>query len=142
MAEEHDVRLLVVDDDELSRRGIRRALKQAGMDNPIYEARDGLEALDWLRGTNGKIAIGQPCTVILDLRMPRMSGLEFLEVACSDLALASADIIVMTTSDSEFDRRRAHSHDIAGYVVKSGTAASYLKLVEFLRSRPSSDQKH
>ena len=105
---------LIVDDDEVSIMAIRRALERHQLDNPVVEARDGLEALDLLRGGT----IGKPFVILLDINMPRMTGLEFLAAIRDDEDFSDSVIFVLTTSDAPQDICAAYSHQVAGYILK------------------------
>ena len=72
------INILVVEDDDIDAEGLERALKSAKLLNPLYRARDGIEALEMLRGTGGAERVEPPLVVLLDLNMPRMDGIEFL----------------------------------------------------------------
>lgn len=117
MADEHyrTVSVLLVEDDDIDAMGIQRAFKKLKVANPIFRARDGIEALEMLRdGT-----VEQPCLILLDLNMPRMSGLEMLKEVRSDPQLTSSVVFVLTTSKDDEDKSAAYKEHIAGYIVKS-----------------------
>ncbi len=67
------------------------------------EARDGVEALEILRGENGRTKLCPPYVILLDLNMPRMNGLEFLAEIRRDPALRRAVVFVLSTSDDDED---------------------------------------
>lgn len=113
-----EVQFLIVDDDAISVMSIERAIKKLRLVNPIRNAHDGSEALDILRGTNGQSKIEAPFVIILDLDMPGMNGIEFLEEVRNDPELKSAVIFVLTASDAPEDVTKAYEKNIAGYVVK------------------------
>lgn len=126
------VSLLLVEDDELDVMAIRRALKRLRLANPLHVAGDGLEALDYLKGRNGRQRITGPLIVILDLNMPRMGGLEFLDVVRGDRELRRSVVFVLTTSKADEDILRAYDHNVAGYVVKSDPATTLRQTLEML----------
>lgn len=142
------VTLLVVDDDLIQRKAIKRAFRQREIANPIRTAEDGVEALAILRGTQGQAPIAQPYLILLDLNMPRMNGIEFLRELRQDPAHRDAIVFVLTTSREEEDRINAYSLNVAGYIVRSDFGAglqrvidlleNYWKVVEFPSSKPSS----
>ncbi len=112
------VTILVVDDDRVDTMAIRRSLRELEIGNPVVAARDGIEALEHLRGENGREKLRAPFLVLLDLNMPRMGGLEFLDELRADSLLHSTLVFVMTTSSSAEDRTRAYAKNVAGYVLK------------------------
>jgi len=68
------VTILLVDDDKVDTMAVRRSFRDLKIANPIIEARDGIEALERLRGENGQQQVAPPCLVLLDLNMPRMGA--------------------------------------------------------------------
>ena len=66
--------VLLVEDDDVDTMTVERAFSKANILNPLFTAKNGIEALDLLRGTNGKTAIKRPVVVLLDLNMPKMDG--------------------------------------------------------------------
>jgi CheY-like chemotaxis protein len=127
------VELLVVDDDEIDVMAITRGLREHQVANPITRAEDGIEALEILRGTHGEKRVGWPIIVLLDLNMPRMGGLEFLEEIRSDPALRHLVVFVLTTSDDEDDIAAAYSQNVAGYVTKNNAGEEFVDLIRLLR---------
>jgi CheY-like chemotaxis protein len=127
-----DVNIFLVEDDEVDAMSVKRALKELKIANPLYRAVDGIEALDMLRGTNGMTKLPRPYIILLDLNMPRMSGLEFLDELREDPDLKRSIVFVMTTSATEEDRVRAYDKCIAGYVLKHSAAHSFLDAVTML----------
>lgn len=124
--------ILLVEDDELDVKAVKRAFRDLKIANPLFEARDGIEALDLLRGTNGQTAIPNPRIILLDLNMPRMGGLEFLDEIRKDPKLHSSVVFVMTTSAAEEDRVKAYDRNVAGYVLKHSPGRSFLDAVAML----------
>jgi CheY-like chemotaxis protein len=126
------VNLLLVDDDEVDVQGLKRAFTKSRIANPITVARDGLEALEVLRGENGHAKMPKPHLILLDLNMPRMNGLEFLEAIRADEELKTAVVFMITTSKAEEDKARAYGHNVAGYIVKKDPANTFLQAVSML----------
>ncbi len=120
--------ILLVDDDEVDVMNVRRAFERNRMTNPLHVASNGLEALDLLR--NG--SVGPRRIVLLDLNMPRMNGIEFLEAVRADPALHSTSIVVLTTSNEERDKVAAYEQNVAGYLLKPVTFAKFVDLVATL----------
>ena len=105
---------LVIDDDDLDRRAVRRALGRISPSIVVLEAEDGVEGLRVLRSAETKDVV-----VVLDLRMPLMGGLEFLDELRADPAIARTSVIVFSTSDLESDQRAAYERGAIAYVEKS-----------------------
>lgn len=116
--------LLIVDDDSIAVLALRRAARKLSMPAEISVARDGIEALEILRGALGAPDAGRKMMVLLDINMPRMDGHEFLCALRADPDLAQTVVFVLSTSDTEEDIDRAYARNVAGYVVKSEPSAS------------------
>ncbi|MBQ0731181.1 MAG: response regulator, partial [Oleispira antarctica] len=93
---------------------VKRAFNRMKIANPIVRAKDGLDALEILK--NG--GVKQPYLILLDLNMPRMGGLELLDIIRNDPQLESNVIFVLTTSKDDEDKLAAYKHHVAGYIVK------------------------
>ena len=117
--------ILLVENDQVDVMTIKRAFKDIGTDNDIIHFVNGENALAYLQGDNKN----QPCIIILDLNMPRMNGIEFLEIVKSDRLLKRIPVVVLTTSKSEKDIADSFEHSIAGYMVKP---ADYEEFVTML----------
>ncbi|MFK7958122.1 MAG: response regulator [Lysobacterales bacterium] len=113
------IHFLLVEDDDIDVRVMERGFRQQGVNHPIVRAKDGQEALDLLRGVDGKSPPDWPYIVLLDINMPRMNGLEFLEEIRSDPDLCRTIVFVLTTSDDDKDIVAAYSNFVAGYLVKT-----------------------
>jgi len=129
-----EVSILMVEDDDIDAMAIERAFKKLKLANPLTRASDGLEALEYLRGTNGKDFIERPHILLLDINMPRMNGLELLDEIRNDPKLADTIVFVLTTSKADQDIIAAHNHNVAGYIVKSDVADGFIKVIELLDS--------
>ena len=123
------VTVLLVDDDKIDRMVVRRAFNALNITNPIVEAGNGIKALDMLRGHNGCEKMQQPYIVLLDLHMPRMDGIEFLEEAFGDPALQPMLVFVLTTSAADEQWVAAHARNIAGYVPTDAPEQSVLMAI-------------
>lgn len=126
------VTLLVVEDDEVDLMAIRRGFERHKLANEMVAARDGMEALQILRGGNGREPLRRPYVILLDLNMPRMDGFEFLQALRRDPELQSSVVFVLTTSRSDEDRLKAYASQVAGFIVKADAGAGFLKAVELL----------
>jgi CheY-like chemotaxis protein len=128
------VTILVVDDDKVDMRAVRHSFRELKIANPVIEAGDGLEALEHLRGTNGRKKVPHPCLVLLDLNMPRMGGIEFLDNLRADPELHRTVVFVLTTSSADEDRVKAYDHHISGYVLKYRAGQSFLDAISMLEA--------
>ncbi len=137
------VTILLVDDDITDVMAVKRAFRELKIVNPLAVARDGVDALDMLRGTHGKKKLPHPRLVLVDLNMPRMDGIEFLAELRKDPALYETVAFVLTSSEDSDDRNRANEKNIAGFIVKHqpgrlfsaamSMVAEYCKTIEFPR---------
>lgn len=126
------VTILLVEDDDIDAEAIRRAFKKARIANPVVVARDGIDALHILRGTDDKARLEVPFLILLDLNMPRMNGSEFLEELRSDEELNQSIVFVLTTSDDDRDILNAYDNHVAGYIVKSRAGDDFLEMIGML----------
>ncbi|MBW4651247.1 MAG: response regulator [Kastovskya adunca ATA6-11-RM4] len=124
------VNLLLVDDDEVDVMTVKRAFKKNSMNNPLFVASNGLEALDVLRGKSLPLMLAEARRIVLlDLNMPKMGGIEFLRELRSDPELRATPVIVLTTSNEDKDKVEAYNFNVAGYIIKPVT---FTKFVEAL----------
>lgn len=128
------VNVLLVEDELIMRMAIKRAFKKANIPNPIYEAKDGYEALAILRGEAGRDPLPHPYIIMLDLNMPRMSGIEFLKEIRVDERLRNSVVFVLTTSHDEKDIFAAYDLNVAGYIVKSNVGRDFKRLTKMLNA--------
>jgi CheY-like chemotaxis protein len=132
MHEPKTVQLLHVEDDDLCLMGLNRAFKAAKIANPVSFAHDGVEALEMLRGTNGRPRLPRPFLILLDLNMPRMDGIEFLKELRKDEELKRSIVFIMTTSDADEDKVKAYNLGVAGYILKSNRANAFSEAAALL----------
>jgi CheY-like chemotaxis protein len=129
------VNILLVEDDRVDVMNVQRAFKKNNIQNPLYLAKNGLEGLAMLRGTDGQQMIKpRPQIVLLDLNMPQMNGLEFLKELRSDPELKSISVFVMTTSKDDRDRFEAYNLNVAGYIIKPVSFEKFVEAVSILDS--------
>ena len=99
----NDVILLVEDNPDEQALAIM-ALQKSNITNRIVVAHDGVEALEFLFGTNGRERV-VPAVILLDLKLPRLNGIETLERIRADETTANIPVVMLTTSDSDCDMR-------------------------------------
>jgi CheY-like chemotaxis protein len=132
MLEPQTAHLLHVEDDDLCIMGLARAFKVAKIANPVSFAHNGIDALEMLRGTNGRERLPRPYLILLDLNMPRMGGIEFLKELRKDQDLKKSVVFIMTTSGAEKDKVTAYNLGVAGYILKANPANAFLQATVLL----------
>jgi CheY-like chemotaxis protein len=123
------INLLLIDDDDVDVMNLRRAFERGGLTNPLWVARDGIEGLAMLRGDE---LPPERRLVLLDINMPRMSGLEMLRELRGDPKLQMTSVVVLTTSNDERDRVEAYTLNVAGYLLKPVTFLAFVDLMTAL----------
>ena len=113
--------ILLVEDDDADAELASRAFQKAQVTNPLVRVRDGLEALDYLFA-RGKYAARDaddlPVFVLLDLNIPKISGLKVLEAIRENQRTRCLPVIIHTSSGEEKDRLDAYNHFANSYVIK------------------------
>jgi len=107
--------ILLVEDDELDVISVQRSLKKLDHPFELHIAYNGKEALEML--TQHQAAV-TPDVILLDLNMPKMNGIEFLQSLRQDHRLKDIRVFVMTTSSESSDRLSAEALGISGYIIK------------------------
>jgi len=124
--------ILLVEDDENDVFFFRRALAKAGFEVPLQVVSDGEQALQYLNG-NGKYADRAahplPDIIFLDLKLPYVNGLEILEHIQKKPALEKIEVIVLTSSPEDRDRKRAFELGAKEYLVKPATPTTLLQIL-------------
>lgn len=127
--------ILLVEDNPDDMQLTLRALKKSKIANNIVVARDGVEALDYLFAT-GKYASRdmtiQPQLVLLDLKMPRLDGLEVLHRLRSDERTRLLPVVVLTTSSEDRDRVESYKLGANSYIRKPVDFAQFIDAVQQL----------
>ncbi len=122
--------ILLVEDNPDDRHLLTRAFKKAGVEVPIYCAEDGEKAVTFLR----ELSLGQeqrvrPVLILLDLKLPRLSGFEVLEWLKQQDGLRRIPVVVLTSSDERADVERAYDLGANSYLVKPGRTPELQVLV-------------
>jgi CheY-like chemotaxis protein len=125
-------RILLVDDNPRDRELAMGALEVYQLANQIVSLRDGAEALDYLfrRGEFAERPPGQPAVILLDLKMPKVDGLEVLRAVKADPALRMIPVVMMTSSREEQDLVNSYSLGVNGYVVKPVRFQEFVEAVK------------
>lgn len=133
--EDKVLNILLIEDDSVDVMNVQRAFKKNNITNPLHIAFNGVEALNMLRGTNGKPRLNPlPRIILLDINMPKMNGLEFLRELRSDPELNSISVFVMTTSNDDQDKIEAYRLNVAGYILKPLSFEKFVNAVSILNS--------
>ncbi len=106
------VAILLVEDSPDDIALTLRALKKCNLANGVHVARDGVEAMEWLH------AHQRPKVMLLDLKLPKLSGLEVLAQVRQDPALSTVPIVMLTSSREEPDVAKAYALGANSYIVK------------------------
>jgi len=127
-------RILLAEDDENDVELTMTALDQHNLANRVDVARDGEEALDYLyrRGKFADRAKGNPVVILLDLKMPKVDGLEVLKQIKSDDQLKMIPVVVLTSSREELDIVKSYELGVNAYVVKPVDFGQFLDSVKKL----------
>jgi CheY-like chemotaxis protein len=128
------VHILLVEDDRIDAKAFLRAIEKLRISNPVTVAHDGVEAWDILKGANGTRPLPRPNLLVLDINMPRMTGLELLQKIRDDADLHDSIVFMLTTSNDDEDKIEAFNLNVAGYMLKSDVGNGFIRAVELMNS--------
>jgi CheY-like chemotaxis protein len=126
------IQLLLIEDDDVDAEAIERACRHLNVNCEIVRFRDGREALDELRGAFGAGLLARPYLIVLDLNLPRLDGIAFLDDLRADPIWRRSIVFVLTTSTREEDTAAAYDRRVAGYLIKEQLGPDYTALCELL----------
>jgi len=112
----HSVRILLVEDNPADAELCIRSLRKHNLENDLVWVKDGAEALDFLLGGSDTTAL--PQVVLLDLKLPKVDGLEVLAKIKGDPAMRHTPIVMLTSSREESDLVRSYQLGVNAFVVK------------------------
>ena len=124
--------ILLVEDNPQDEMLTLRALHRANLANRVDVMRDGQQALDYLFGEGefaGQAPPALPTVVLLDIGLPRLSGLEVLERLRADPRTALLPVVILTSSDDERDRLQSYAHGANSFVRKPVNFADFAETV-------------
>ena len=128
---DHDVvEILLVEDNPQDAELTIRALKKHNLANRLFHVEDGAEALDFLFGRNkyeGRRTDISPKVVLLDLKLPKINGLEVLRTMKNDERLRTIPVVMVTSSAEHPDVKSAYSLGANGYVIKPVQFDSFME---------------
>ncbi len=115
-----EVVILIADDDAGHARLIEKNLQRAGLHNPVLRFEDGQDILDFLfrRGSGSKRMPEVPYLLLLDIRMPKVDGVEVLRQIKADVELRKLPVSMLTTTDDPREVAHCHALGCGNYIVK------------------------
>ena len=125
--------ILLVEDDEAHAEIVRRNFESCRMINRLMHVADGQAALDYLYQRNGfsdPSESPRPGVILLDLRLPKVDGLEVLKIIKADADLSRIPVVVLTTSNAEADQVKAYDSHANSYLVKPVDFAQFADLIK------------
>jgi CheY-like chemotaxis protein len=127
-------RILIAEDSPEDTELILEALREFRIGNEVLHVKDGVETLDYLyrRGAFASYGPGQPAVIMLDLKMPRVDGIEVLRQVKNDAELKRIPVVIMTSSREEQDLLNSYNLGASAYVVKPLKFAELVEAVKTL----------
>jgi CheY-like chemotaxis protein len=122
------VRILLVEDDDGDAKAVERTFLKARIANPLLRVRDGVEAMEMLKGTDQQPRLEPPYLLLVDLNMPRMNGIQLVSAIREDPRLHETIVFMLTTSNRAEDKQAAYSLNVTGYILKERAGEDFLKL--------------
>jgi len=120
--------ILLVEDDYVDVMTVKRALGEINLQNDLVVAENGEQALDYLEDPSNE----RPGIILLDLNMPRMNGIEFLQIVKQHEQHKIIPVIVLTTSSQERDRVESFKMSVAGYMTKPVIYTEFVDVVRII----------
>jgi len=127
----NEVTILITEDDEGHAMLIQKNLRRAGISNSFRHFRDGQEVLDFLFGRSDEVLDeGRSYLLLLDIRMPRVDGIEVLRQIKSEESLRRMPVIMITTTDDPQEVNQCHALGCNNYITKP---VDYNRFIEAIR---------
>lgn len=126
--------ILLVEDNPTDVLLTRRALRDADLNAELKVARDGVEAFDMLTQELIEGEVSHPELILMDINMPRKNGQDLLREIKADARLKHIPVVMLTTSESHTDIRRAYDNHASGYIVKPNTTSAFRDAILALKS--------
>ncbi len=124
------IEILLVEDNPADVRITQEALRESKLRNTLHVARDGVEALAYLRRQGDFQDSVRPDLILLDINMPRKSGLEVLADIKNDPDLRSIPVVILTTSEADQDIATAYDNHVNCYIAKPVDLDRFLEVVK------------
>lgn len=128
----HNIEILLVEDSMEDANLVMRSLKKNNLSNNVKHLQDGAEALDFIFATgaySGRKIEDRPRLMLLDLKMPKVNGLEVLRALKNDERTKSIPVVMMTSSREEQDLVESYKLGVNAYVVKPVAFENFAKAV-------------
>ena len=125
--------ILLVEDEEAHAEIVRRNFKASRIANRLIHVADGEVALDYLYQRNefsDPATSPRPGIILLDLRLPKIDGIEVLQTIKTDPSLSTIPVVILTTSEAEADMIKAYNNHVNSYLVKPVNFAQFNQLME------------
>lgn len=135
MTHSNDVEILLVEDNKNDAELAIRALNKVNLGNHLIHVKDGLEAVEFLFATGkfaNRVAKNKPKVILLDIKMPRMDGIEVLRQIRANPATSAIPVVMMTSSKEESDIIESYALGVNSFVVKPVDFNSFSKAVSEL----------
>jgi two-component system response regulator len=123
------ISVLLVDDDPGDVLLVREAFEEHKVGNLLSVVSDGVEAMQYVRREGDYTDVVRPDLILLDLNLPRKSGIEVLEEIKNDPLLSTIPVVVLTTSEAEEDIVRAYRHHANAYITKPVDFEQFTRIV-------------
>ena len=126
--------ILLVEDNPKDLELALLALEKSKLANEVVTVRDGAEALDYLfrRGPYAERQAGNPTVILLDLKLPKVDGLQVLEAVKGDAVLKAVPVVMLTTSREEVDVVRSYALGVNAFVVKPVAFKDFIDAIQDL----------
>ena len=124
------IEILLVEDNPADVRLTQEALKEGKVRNNLFVARDGIEAIEYLRRVGKHANATRPDLVLLDLNLPRKDGREVLSDIKNDPELKSIPVVVLTTSSADADIFKSYNLHANCYITKPVDLDQFVKVVK------------
>ena len=121
--------ILLVEDDKIDIKSVKRAFDDLRISNPLYITNNGEEALAYLKNVKNK----RPGLILLDLRMPRMNGIEFLKNMKKHEKLKVIPVVILTTSNEDKERIESFNLGASGYMMKPVNYKGFVEVIKTIK---------
>lgn len=132
MAAEHSVNIILVEDDDGHALLVEKNLRRAGLVNGFRRLKDGQEALDYFFGGGGGDSDMQQVVILLDVNMPKVTGVEVLKQLKSDVTTTAIPVIMLTTTDDPREIERCYEYGCNVYITKPVEYDDFIEAVRRL----------